>query len=55
VSVAVQDPAYPVYVDTSVILGMTGTYNKDRGGFDNIEYMPCRCANICYTCILDFG
>lgn len=45
VTVAVQDPAYPVYVDTSVIMGMTGTYNKENQGFDNIEYMPCRPEN----------
>ena len=37
-----QDPAYPVYVDASVIMGMTHTYNEGRKGFDNIEYMMCR-------------
>lgn len=45
VTVAVQDPAYPVYVDTSVMMGMTGLYNKGQMGFDNIEYMPCSPAN----------
>lgn len=40
VSVAVQNPSYPVYVDSSVILGMTGGYNGT--GFDNIEYLVCR-------------
>jgi len=29
VSVAVQDPAYPVYVDGSVMIGATGNYNSD--------------------------
>ena len=44
-TVAVQDPSYPVYVDTSVIMGMTGGYNEGRGNFDNIEYMSCQPAN----------
>mmetsp|Transcript_12449 Transcript_12449/g.37435 ORF Transcript_12449/g.37435 Transcript_12449/m.37435 type:complete len:460 (+) Transcript_12449:201-1580(+) len=44
-SVAVQDPAYPVYVDSSVIMGMTGNYNPESVGFDGMEYMPCSPAN----------
>lgn len=40
VTVALQDPAYPVYVDSSVIMGMTGTHNGT--GFESIEYMLCR-------------
>lgn len=43
VSVALQDPAYPVYVDTSVMMGMTGDYNGT--GFDNISYMECKPSN----------
>ncbi len=39
--VAVQDPSYPVYVDTSVIMGMTGDYNQDATNFHNVQYMPC--------------
>lgn len=42
VTVAVQDPSYPVYVDSSVIMGMTGNYNHDKQAFNSIEYMPCR-------------
>ncbi len=38
-----QDPSYPVYVDTSVMMGMTGQHNGT--GFDNIEYMVCRPEN----------
>ncbi len=45
VSIAVQDPAYPVYVDGSVIAGATGEYNKDKELFDNIEYMSCTPEN----------
>lgn len=36
-----QDPSYPVYVDSSVIMGMTGGYQEGRG-FGGIQYMPCR-------------
>ncbi len=37
--VAVQDPAYPVYVDSNVIAGRTGEA-KD-GQYDGLVYMPC--------------
>jgi LL-diaminopimelate aminotransferase len=43
--VAVQDPAYPVYVDTNVIAGRTGGYNKEKGRYDGLVYMPCTEAN----------
>ncbi|MBN2413696.1 LL-diaminopimelate aminotransferase [candidate division KSB1 bacterium] len=43
--IAVQDPAYPVYVDTNVIAGRTGFFNKQRGLYDGIVYMPCTEAN----------
>ncbi len=43
VKIAVQDPAYPVYVDGSVILGATGEYNGEQ--FDNIVYMSCTPEN----------
>jgi len=39
--VAVQDPAYPVYVDTNVIAGRTGHFNKKTGQYEGIVYMPC--------------
>ena len=45
VSIAVQDPAYPVYVDGSVMLGASGRYNPDRNLFDGILYLPCTPAN----------
>lgn len=44
-SVAVQDPSYPVYVDTSVIQGSSGNYNPGSEGFDGIEYMICNADN----------
>ena len=42
---AVQDPSYPVYVDTSVMMGQTGTQNPDTQQYDNIVYMPCTAEN----------
>lgn len=37
--VAVQDPAYPVYVDSNVIGGRTGAGSK--GTYEKLVYMPC--------------
>ena len=37
--VAVQDPAYPVYVDSNVIAGRTGSATDS--GYDGLVYMPC--------------
>ncbi|MBU0471603.1 MAG: LL-diaminopimelate aminotransferase [Nanoarchaeota archaeon] len=45
VTIAVQDPAYPVYVDGSVIIGVTGDYNESIKRFDNIVYMKCTAEN----------
>jgi LL-diaminopimelate aminotransferase len=41
VTSAVQDPSYPVYVDTSVMMGQTGTQDPETMQYDNIVYMPC--------------
>jgi LL-diaminopimelate aminotransferase len=43
-SIAVQDPVYPVYVDTSVMGGRTGKYNAN-GYYDGLVYMPCTAEN----------
>ena len=40
-SVAIQDPAYPVYVDSSVVVGQTGEFNQQTKNYDNITYMSC--------------
>uniref|UniRef100_A0A166GPX0 Aminotransferase class I/classII large domain-containing protein n=1 Tax=Daucus carota subsp. sativus TaxID=79200 RepID=A0A166GPX0_DAUCS len=45
VTIAVQDPSYPAYVDSSVIMGQTGQYQKDVEKFSNIEYMRCTPEN----------
>ncbi|MDR1796224.1 MAG: LL-diaminopimelate aminotransferase [Clostridiales Family XIII bacterium] len=39
VPVAVQDPAYPVYVDGSVLIGAAGA--MDGTGYAGITYLPC--------------
>ncbi len=41
--VAVQDPAYPVYVDSNVIAGRTG--RAVHGQYDGFIYMPCTREN----------
>ena len=45
VSIAVQDPAYPVYVDGSVIAGAAGAAAADGSGYAGISYLPCNPAN----------
>ncbi|HPS45253.1 MAG TPA: LL-diaminopimelate aminotransferase, partial [Treponemataceae bacterium] len=45
VAVAVQDPAYPVYVDGSVMIGAAGPVKADGSGYDGITYMPCTAEN----------
>ena len=37
---AVQDPSYPVYVDSSVAGGHTGCYDTEREAYNGIVYMP---------------
>lgn len=43
--VAVCDPVYPVYVDTNVMAGRTGRYDKTLGKYERIVYMPCTKEN----------
>jgi LL-diaminopimelate aminotransferase len=38
--IAICDPVYPVYADTTVMSGKTGVC-MDNGYFENIIYMPC--------------
>uniref|UniRef100_A0A0E0CZB2 Aminotransferase class I/classII large domain-containing protein n=1 Tax=Oryza meridionalis TaxID=40149 RepID=A0A0E0CZB2_9ORYZ len=45
VKIAVQDPSYPAYVDSSVIMGQTGLYQEDVQKYGNIEYMKCSPEN----------
>lgn len=43
--IAVCDPVYPVYVDTNVMAGRTGTYDSATGLWSNVIYMPCTAEN----------
>ncbi len=43
--VAIQDPAYPVYVDSNVIAGKSRGFNEEKGEYDDFVYMPCRVEN----------
>jgi len=43
--IAVCDPVYPVYVDTNVMAGRTGTYDPDTQMWSDVIYMPCTAEN----------
>ena len=43
-TVAITDPVYPVYLDTNVMAGRTGTLQED-GRFANVTYLPCNAEN----------
>ncbi len=43
--IAVCDPVYPVYVDSNVMAGRTGEYDKETGMWSNVIYMPCTMEN----------
>ena len=42
--VAITDPVYPVYLDTNVMAGRTGTLQED-GHFEGVVYLPCTAEN----------
>lgn len=43
--IAVGDPVYPVYVDSNVMAGRTGTYDKVKETWSDVIYMPCVAEN----------
>lgn len=43
--IAVCDPVYPVYVDTNVMAGRTGTYDARKETWSDVIYMPCTAEN----------
>jgi LL-diaminopimelate aminotransferase len=43
-TIAVTDPVYPVYVDTNVMAGNTGSAN-DKGEFEGLVYLPITAEN----------
>ena len=43
--IAVCDPVYPVYVDTNIMGGRTGTFVEEKGLWSDVIYMPCVAEN----------
>lgn len=43
--IAVCDPVYPVYVDSNVMAGRTGTYDSKTEMWSDVIYMPCTMEN----------
>ena len=43
--IAVCDPVYPVYVDSNVMAGRTGTYDPKAETWSDVIYMPCTADN----------
>lgn len=43
--VAVCDPVYPVYVDTNVMDGRAGDFDKRTGAYNRLIYLPCTAEN----------
>lgn len=43
--IAVCDPVYPVYVDSNVMAGRAGVYDKGSETWSNVIYMPCVAEN----------
>ncbi|MCD8156298.1 MAG: LL-diaminopimelate aminotransferase [Clostridiales bacterium] len=43
--IAVCDPVYPVYVDSNVMAGRTGTYDPAAETWSDVIYMPCTKEN----------
>ena len=43
--VAITDPVYPVYLDTNVMSGRGGKYDKETGKYENIVYIPATSEN----------
>ncbi|KAK9930616.1 hypothetical protein M0R45_027650 [Rubus argutus] len=45
VTVAVQDPSFPAYIDSSVIAGRAGNFQEETGKYKNIVYLNCSPEN----------
>lgn len=43
--IAVCDPVYPVYVDSNVMAGRTGSYDPATETWSDVIYMPCTAEN----------
>ncbi|KAK1267285.1 hypothetical protein QJS04_geneDACA000710 [Acorus gramineus] len=45
-TIALQDPTFPGYLDSSVIMGRSGSFDERRGEYAKIEYMRCTPDNM---------
>lgn len=52
-TIAVQDPSYPSYVSTAVLMGQTGAYDSKRQGYQGIHYLPCSAENAFFPDLSD--
>ncbi len=43
--IAITDPVYPVYLDSNVMAGRTGSFDKNTGKFEKVVYMPATAEN----------
>ena len=43
--ILIPDPVYPVYVDSNVMAGRTGTYDPETEMWSDVIYMPCTMEN----------
>jgi LL-diaminopimelate aminotransferase len=43
--IAVCDPVYPVYVDSNIMAGRTGTFDDIKQQWSRVIYMPCTAEN----------
>lgn len=43
--VAITDPVYPVYLDTNIMAGRSGEYDKIAEQYENIVYLPANSEN----------
>lgn len=43
--VAITDPVYPVYLDTNIMAGRSGKYDKESGKYEKIVYIPATSEN----------
>ena len=50
--VAITDPVYPVYLDTNVMSGRSGKYNKEKEIYESIVYLPVTAEKELYRFLL---
>ncbi|MFR2535023.1 MAG: LL-diaminopimelate aminotransferase [Clostridia bacterium] len=44
-TIAITDPVYPVYLDSNVMAGRTGDFQKDTKQYEKVVYMPVTAEN----------